>query len=214
MDTLVLEATVREERGSSACGRLRRAGLLPATVYGQGLDTVAISVPAKVMYDALHTHQGANVLVDLRIPGLQTTKALAAMVKVVQRHPVKRVPTHIDFQWVSLTEKVTVRVPVHIVGEAPGIKEGGALDQIIHEIEVECLPGAIPDSLTIDISGMAIHDSKHVSDLIAPEGVDITNEPTDTVVTIAIPISAAALETAVEGELPAEEEIAPGAEEE
>jgi large subunit ribosomal protein L25 len=215
MDTLVLEAKTREERGTGACERLRREGFLPAIVYGQGLEPASIAVPAKILWDALHTHQGANVLVDLRIPGFKHSASVAAMIKEIQRHPVKRGMIHVDFQWVSMTEKVTVKVPVHVEGEAPGVREGGALDQTIHEIEVECLPGAIPDVLIVDISGMEIHDARHVSDLIAPPGVVILHEPTDTVIAIAAPISAAEMESPVaEGELPEEVVEAPAVEEE
>ena len=195
MDTLVLAAETREQRGTGACSKMRRAGLVPAVVYGRGQDPVSISVPAKALWDTLHTHQGANVLVDLQISGLQHAGAFAAMVIAVQRDPVKRQPIHVDFQWVSLTEKVTVRVPIHVVGDSPGVKEGGAVDQVMHEIEVECLPTSIPDALIVSIEGLNISESQHVSDLIAPEGVVILHELTDTVISIAIPISAAALET-------------------
>jgi large subunit ribosomal protein L25 len=197
METVVLEAANRSEKGSSAAHKLRQQGLLPATVYGLGQDAVSITIPAKDLVVLLRSAHSANVLVDLKIPGLSHEISVAAMIREIQRHPVRRDPLHVDFQWVSLSEKVTVKVPIHVVGDSPGLKEGGALDQILHEIEVECLPGAIPSELVVDITGMAIMDSRHVSDLVAPAGVAILHEPTDAVITIAAPISMAALETQV-----------------
>jgi large subunit ribosomal protein L25 len=213
METMILEAANRSERGTAACHKLRQQGLLPATVYGHGQEAVSITIPAKSLADLLRTAHSANVLVDLRIPGLSQELAVAAMIKEIQRDPLRRVPSHVDFQWVSLTETVIVRVAIRVEGDSPGLKEGGALDQILHDVEVESLPGAIPDELVVDITGLGIHDSRHVSDLIAPPGVTILDEPTDTVVTIAAPISMAALETeALEGELP--EGVAEGGAEE
>ena len=217
METVKLEAQAREDTGTGACRRLRRDGLVPGIVYGQGMEAAAIAVPSKALWEALHTHQGANVLVDLQVEGVKHTSEVAAMIKEVQRDPVKRQPVHVDFQWISLSETVRVRVPIQVEGDSVGVKEGGALDQIIYEIEVECLPGAIPDVLTIDITELDIHDSRHVSDLVAPEGVTILHETTDTVVTIAAPISLEELEAAVaEEELLGEEgaigEIPEGAE--
>lgn len=197
METVVLNAETREQRGSSAVHKLRQQGKLPATVYGMGQEPVALTVSARDLNDLLRAGHGANVLVDLKIPGQSHAGSVAAMIREVQRHPVRRDLLHVDFQWVSLREKVIVKVPIHVEGDAPGLKEGGALDQVLHEIEVECLPGAIPDALVVDITGMGILDSKHVSDLVAPEGVAIHHEPSDAVVTIAPPISMAALETQV-----------------
>ncbi|HEY3398688.1 MAG TPA: 50S ribosomal protein L25 [Armatimonadota bacterium] len=188
MEQVVIKAELREMRGNGPARRLRETGMVPAIVYGQGYDNVAIAVPLKEIYAAMHGAQMANVLIDLKVPGLDHSGGVAAMVKNVQREPIRHTLWHIDFQWVSLLENVTVTVPINLVGEAAGLLVGGVIDQVIHEVEVECLPTAIPEHLTVDISGMEIRDTRHVSDLPVTEGVRILAHAEDVVVAIAPPM--------------------------
>lgn len=198
MEQVVLEVQERQATGKGPASRLRAQGLVPGIVYGRGLAPVTVAVPDRDLYDLLRTSGGSNVLVDLRIPGLTHETSVAAMIREVQRDPVNHTPLHVDFQWISLADKVTVQVPVSFIGESPGVLEGGVIDQILHEIEVECLPTDIPQRLLLDVSGMEIRDTRHISDLQVPEDVEVLADPEDPVVTISPPIKEEDLETRVE----------------
>lgn len=204
MEQFVIEAQIREATGKCPNRRLRRAGLIPGVVYGHGTAPVAIALPARVLEEALHTEHGMNVLLDLRIPGFSRPRNLAARIREVQRHRVRHVPVHVDFQWVSLGERITATVPVVVTGEAPGVLEGGVIDQTLHEVEIECLPAEIPEHLTVDVTGLGIRDSRRVSDLQVPPGIRVLTPGEETVVTIAPPIGAEALEVQVEEAVPEE----------
>ena len=215
MEQVVMTAERREANGSGPARRLRENGMVPGVAYGLDNENVVIAVPRDVLEAALRTEQRLNVLLDLRIKGIKSDKQTAAIVKEIQRHPVTRVPLSVDFQWISLTETITVSVPVQIEGSAPGVDdEGGMVDQIMHEIQVECLPTNIPDHLVADITGMAINDTIHVEALAVPEGVNILVDPAETVVSIAPPIREEDLEVRVEEELLEGLEEVPLAEEE
>ena len=214
MEQVIMEAQRREETGKGPAHRLREQGLVPGVAYGQGQDNVVIVVSRDELASALGTERGANVLVDLKIEGVKTGKGTAAIIKQVQRHPISREPLSVDLQWVSLTENITVAVPVVVEGQAPGVEEGGVVDQIVHEVAVACLPTAIPDHLVIDITGLEINDTLHAEDLQVPEGVELLLDVAETVISIAPPISEEELEVRpaeelLEGlvEVPAEEEL-------
>ena len=209
MAGIVIEAEKRERTGSAEAGRMRRRGLVPAIVFGRGREAVSIAVSARELRDLLRTASGVNALVDLRIPEVTRDAKLAAIVREVQHDPLMGQPIHVDFQWISLTENVTVRVPVRMVGEAPGVVLGGVLDQVLHEVEVECVPTIIPDFLIVDVSGMEMHDARHIADLVTPEGVRLLADPEDTVLTLipptTEPVEAEAELAVEEGEAEAEE---------
>ncbi len=198
MEQVVLEVQERKVTGSGPAGRLRAQGLVPGIVYGRGLEPVPIAVADRDLQDLLRSSAGSNVLVDLRVPGLTHETSVAAMVREVQRDPVKHTALHVDFQWISLADRVTVQVPISFIGESPGVVEGGVIDQILYDIEVECLPTNIPEHLTLDVSGMEIRDTRQVSDLQVPEDVEVLADLEDPVVTIASPIREEDLETRVE----------------
>jgi large subunit ribosomal protein L25 len=199
MEQIVIEALRREYRGNGPARRLRVEGLIPAVVYGQGYENASVAVPVRAVLDALHLG-GTNVLVDLRIPDMAHAGTVAAMIRQIQRDPVRHQPIHVDFQWVSLSEKITAIVPVLVVGEAAGLLVVGVVDLALHEVEVECLPTAIPEHLVVDVTGMDIRDSKHVSDLQVPEGVELLTPADETVVSIVPPMAEEAAETPAEGE--------------
>ena len=213
MEQVVMETQRREELGSGPAGRMRKQGLVPGVVYGLDRESIAIAVPREGLAAALRTEQRLNVLLDLRIEGIRATRQTAVIVKAIQRHPVTRAPLSVDFQWISLTELITVHIPIHVQGEAPGVsQEGGVVDQILHEIEVKCLPTDIPDYLVADITGLGINDTLHVAALQAPADVEILADPADPVINIAPPIreedlAARVDETMLEGleEVPLEE---------
>ena len=186
---------------------------MPGVAYGLDQETVTIFVPRSELETALRTEHRANVLIDLKIEGVKTGKGTAAIIKEVQRHPVTRQPLSVDLQWISLTETITVQVPVVVQGESPGVEEGGVVDQIMHEIEVACLPTAIPDHLVADITGLNINATIHVESLEVPEGVELLVDEAEAVISISPPIKEEDLEVRVAEELlegleevPAEEE--------
>jgi len=202
VEQVVIEAERREEFGSGPARRLREQGIVPGVVYGMGKEALPIAVRADQLEEALRTEQGLNVLLDLQIAGVEVEEGAAAIVKEIQRHPIRRNALSVDFQWISLKETGIFSVPVQVEGTAPGVvADGGVVDQIIHEVEVRCLPTNIPDHLVADITGLRIGDTVHAEALQAPEGVEILIDPAETVVSIAAPIKEEDLEVRVSEEM-------------
>ncbi len=172
MKTFELQAKQRTPDGTRKARGVRRKELFPAVVYGHGMKPLAIEVPDRAFLNAIHTKAGANVLITLQVEGVQL-KESTCRIKAIQHNPVTDKIDHIDFMVISLTEKITVKVPVQLVHteEAPGIKEGGSLDLVHREVEVECLPTEIPEKITIDMIAMKINDTVHVKELTLPQGV-------------------------------------------
>jgi large subunit ribosomal protein L25 len=220
MSEYKLAAQRRAETGKGAARRARAAGRVPAVLYGHGMDPVHLSVDAREFSHALRTDAGTNVLIELSVG---RTKHLA-LAKEVQRNPVRGSFIHVDFLAVQRGETVQVRVPVPLVGESPGVREGGIADQDLHEILVEAEVTAVPDSVQADVSGLNIGDVLRVSDLKAPEGATILEDPEASVVSIVAPTveeepteeeeEAAEGEAAAEGEGEGEGEAAPAGESE
>lgn len=185
MQTFELQAKARIPDGTSKARAVRRNEMFPAVVYGHGMKPLAIEVPDKAFLKAIHTKAGANVLITLQIEGVKL-KESTCRVKAIQNNPVTDKIDHIDFMVISLTEKITVKVPVVLlhIEEAPGIKENGSLDLVHREIEVECLPTQIPEKIEIETKAMKINDSVHVKDLILPEGIKCMLSPEDVVLAI------------------------------
>ena len=185
MQTFELQAKPRITDGTRKARGVRRNEMFPAIVYGHGMKPLAIEVPDRAFLKAIHTKAGANVLITLQIEGVQL-KESTCRVKAIQNNPVTDKIDHIDFMVISLTEKITVEVPVVLlhVEDAPGIKEGGSLDLVHRAIEVECLPTQIPEKIEIEIKAMKINDAVHVKDLVLPAGIKCLLSPEDVVVAI------------------------------
>ncbi|MBN1688856.1 MAG: 50S ribosomal protein L25/general stress protein Ctc [Candidatus Omnitrophica bacterium] len=200
MEKVNLNAKPREQFGKGAAKRIRKEGLVPAIVYGHGMEPLAVSVDAKELYRALQTKAGENVLIDLNVEGV-TLRESTCLIKELTHNPVSDKISHLDLTVISLTEKITVKVPINIENaeEAAGVKEGGVLDIILHEIEVECLPTEIPEKITVDVKSMNIGDSIHVKDLSIPEAVTCTLSEEESVIALHPPRK--------------EEELVPAAEE-
>ena len=163
MDT-TLEAVVRETRGKNEARRLRVAGQIPAVVYGGGQEPQAVAVSPKELSRLLHSEAGLNTLIDLKLDGA-TTKVI---VKDFLLQPVTHQLLHADFYRVNLDKKVQVKVAVRLHGEPRGVKvQGGSLDFVHREIEVETLPTDIPEHIDIDVAGLMIGDGVHVRDVAA-----------------------------------------------
>jgi large subunit ribosomal protein L25 len=190
MAEVKLTALMRADTGKGAARRARASGRVPAIVYGRGMEPVAISVDRREFVTALLTDAGMNVLLDIEYDG-QTTLALT---RELQRDPVRGTLLHADFVKIDRTQEVEVEVPVHIVGESPGVKEGGVLENPLFQLHVRCLPANVPQSIDADISALEVGDSLRVSDLAAGRDFVILNDPDSVVASVAAPISEAELE--------------------
>lgn len=160
-----LRAQKRDTRGKNEARRLRQQGLIPAVLYGgKGGEATAVAVDAKVLSGILHSEAGANSLIDLDVEGAGVTKVL---VKDFLLEPVGRHLLHADFYRVAMDQKIQVTVPVVLVGEPKGVKLlGGILDIPHREVEIECLPGDIPEHLEIDVSDMTVGDAIRLRDIV------------------------------------------------
>jgi large subunit ribosomal protein L25 len=185
---LKLVAERREGTGKGVARKLRAAGRVPAVVYGQGMESTPVSVDSQELYHVLRAG-GANVLLDLVVDG----KGLLALAKDVQRDHIRGRFVHVDFLAVSRTEKITIQVPVQVVGESLGVKAGGVLEHHLWEVQVECLPGDVPESIEADITQLAVGDSLKVGDLAAPPGVTVLS-PQDELVLAVVPPQAREVE--------------------
>jgi large subunit ribosomal protein L25 len=180
-----LEVDPRPERGTRATRRLRREGVVPGVVYGGTgqEDAVSFKVDARVLR---HVLVDGSALIDLKVDG----KTLPVIVKDRQLDPVRDELIHIDLLEVRLDEKIQTTVGVNLEGieEAPGVKEGGVLEQVSHQLNIEALPTAIPESINVDVSGMEIAATMHLSEITAPEGVEFLDDLEETIIaTVVVP---------------------------
>lgn len=213
METLEISANVRLERGKGPSRRMRRAGRVPGTFYGPERSAVAIDVDAKEFTTKVSNLEGSHLI---RLAS--DTAELAgrvALVRELQYHPVSGALLHADLYEIDLTKKIAIKVPLHFVGKAIGVtQQGGILQPILREVEVECLPGDIPEYLEVDVSGLAIHAAVHLADIAAPAGVSLLFESNDPVVSVTAP-SVEQIKSGAEGEgaeaAPAEAAKAPAA---
>ena len=187
MKTIELTVEKRSTKGKNEARRTRAAKRIPAVVYGAGKETVPITVDTRALSDAFRGGAGENAIFLLKLQGSDQSRH--AMIKEFQRDPVTRRPVHLDFVRVLMDTKIRVGVPVEIVGIARGVKvDAGILDIVTREIEVECLPGNIPDHLPVDVTDLGIGDALRVSAIQAPEGVEILEDPERVVVHVAHPV--------------------------
>ena len=162
-----LEAVKREGRGKNEANRLRAGGKIPAVFYGPGRDGkapegVAVAVDPKAVMRILHSDSGANTLISLKLDGFETR----VMVREYQLDPITHNLLHADFYQLAMDKAIVVTVPIVMKGEAKGVKQqGGLLDFVTREIDVECLPTDIPENITVDVSELMLHESIRVRDL-------------------------------------------------
>ena len=207
METRTLTIRKREGVGKGNARRLRRAGEVPAILYG-GPQPVNIAVAPRDIYRLIHGQEGSTQL--LSVSFADTGESRMAIIRDLQYDPVSEDLVHVDLQEVAMDRPIQVSVAVHHVGEAVGVKETfGILEMILREVQVSCLPGNIPAVLDADVSGLHIGDVLTVKDLKAPDGVRILNDPNQAVATVAPP---AAEEVAAPGAVAAEAAVAAPAE--
>jgi large subunit ribosomal protein L25 len=162
-----LEAVKRDGRGKNEANRLRAGGKIPAVFYGPGKDGkapqgIAVSVDPKAVLRILHSDTGANTLINLKLDGLETR----VMVREYQLDPITHHLLHADFYQLAMDKAIVVTVPIVVKGESKGVKQqGGLLDFVTRDIEVECLPTNIPENITVDVTELMLHESIRVRDL-------------------------------------------------
>ena len=201
-----MEVTVECQKRpeGSKPGALRREGLIPASLYGhKGAESDSLVIGAKNAENLLKAASVNNTLVDVNVPDLSWRGK--ALIREVQAHPWKRTLYHLSFFSVAAQDSVEVVVPVHLIGEAAGTKEGGILEQVITELTVQCAPESIPESVDIDVSDMEIGTNLHVHELTIPKGVTVMDEQQRTVLSIMPPAIDAAAEEEAEAEAAAAE---------
>jgi large subunit ribosomal protein L25 len=177
-----LNISAREAVGKGISRSLRRQGAAPGVVYGKGFAPCPIVVDPKELRRAISTEAGWNTLITLRGEGSFAGKTV--ILKDMQLDPIRRDILHADFQTVDMKEAVHTTVPVHPVGKSIGEKEGGNLQVIRHELEVICLPDAIPTSIDVDVTNLNIGDVIHIDDIALPSGVKVPHDVNFTVITV------------------------------
>ncbi len=197
MQETLLDAKKREERGKGPAGRLRRDGLVPAVLYGPDIEGgISLTVDAMKLEKTLHAIGGSKVLVNLSVEGEADKRTV--IFKMVRRDPLKGSVTHVDLYQVKTGHEMILKVPLHIVGKAQGVSQGGILDVELRELKVACLPRHIPQYLEVDVTPLALGESLHVKDITPPEGVRFIGDPNQTVVSIVAPAGLAAEKTEAE----------------
>jgi large subunit ribosomal protein L25 len=197
MPDITLATEKRTELGSRPSGRLRRQGKVPAVVYGLDADSVSITVPARELQHILAGESGANTLITLDVDG----DSVLTLARQIHRHPTRGELVHVDFIRIRRDIAVSAEIPVHLLGEPTGVRDGGLLEQLLFNLTVEAMPGNIPVSIEIEVTELAIGDQLRVEDLPLPTGV-VTHAEADFVIAqVAAPRVAAEAEEGEEGEL-------------
>jgi large subunit ribosomal protein L25 len=183
MATATLNATARTDVGKGAARKLRASLRIPGVVYGHHREATPLAIDARELEKLLGSIATGTTVVELNLGGRMSK----TLIREIQRHPFKRQVLHIDFQELVAGEKITVNVPIHLVGTAAGVKDGGTVEEVMREVSVEVDPANIPSHFEIDISALGINDSVHVSDIKVPAGVEILEDLEATVAVVAPP---------------------------
>jgi large subunit ribosomal protein L25 len=187
MKSVALKAFPRSQVQRAEVTKLRRAGRVPATIYGRQAKPQNLEVNSKEFAELLHHSVSENLLVDLSVENDARSKRLA-LVQEIQHHPLDGKILHVDFHEVAENEKVTVYVPVETTGEPVGVKTGGGtLEHILHKLKIRSLPKDLPEQIIVDVTALEIGKSIHLGDIKAPEGVEIVGDKHITVVAVAAP---------------------------
>jgi len=192
MESITLTAQKRfpDETTKGELKHLRQEDRIPAVIYGREKDSVPVLLEGKEFRKVLSTEAGANVIIELNLTNGKDTKgdSETVMIKEIQRDILlKERILHVDLVRISLKEKQEVNIPLNLIGEAPGVKEGGLLQVQKREVMVSCLPTAIPDHIELEVSELQIGDSLEAKDLVLPEGVELLEEMEETLVSVLAP---------------------------
>ena len=199
MKSVSLNAVPRAQSRRSGSKKVRKAGSIPAVIYGRQQGPQTLEVSAKEMENLIHHAASENLLVDLSVASDARPKRLA-LVQEIQHHALSGKMLHVDFHEVAENEKVTIMVPVETTGEASGVKNaGGILEHVLFKIKVRALPKDLPELITLDVTSLEIGQAIHIGDIKPPEGVEILGDKHISVVAVAAPITEAAEAAATEG---------------
>lgn len=183
-----LNLMLRTEKGKKSIVRnLRKDGYVPCVCYGALKDSVSVYVSAKDLKQALSTDAKEHVLLNLKTDKKSDVNNKVAILKSIDRHPVKRTYVHADFLILDMSKPIKVSADVRLVGKAKGLTVGGILDQVRRVVDIKCLPDSIPSHLDVDITELDLNESLHVSDIPVPEGVEILTSGKLTIANLAAP---------------------------
>lgn len=207
MADVLLTGQIRPGLGKEAARKLRRQRLIPAIVYGGAAGPVSVAINSLDLAKALATAAGENALITLSLEG-DGGRATTVILKELQRDPVKGEPLHADFLEVSMKRKIKVQVPLQLVGEAIGVKtKGGFVEQHLREVTVECLPGAIPVHIQVEIGHLDLGHAIHVRDLTVSGDIKLLEDAARPVVSVLVPRAVVEEAVAAVEEKPAEPEV-------
>lgn len=195
MSNLTLTVKYRTDLSKSATKAIRRNNHATGTVYGHGVESIPIEVSLADLADLYKAMKDSgSSIIDLKVENAPTNCDGPVVLKTVTKNPISRKVIDVEFQRVSMAEKITLEVPVQFVGECPGLKAGGILEEVTTELRVRALPNQLPSHIEVDVSGLEVGHHINVSDLTVPEGVEILNDPDTTVASCVHPHKPAAAE--------------------
>jgi len=184
MASAQLSATPRDGTGKGSARSLRAQGQVPAIIYGHGREPQPLAIDTRELEKLLSKISAESTVIELSMDG----KSARTLIREIQRHPFKRQILHVDFQELVAGEKVTVRIPIVLSGVPEGVRvDGGILDQVMRELEIEVDPANIPNHVEVDVNPLRIGDSVHVRDIALPEGVELVGEADSTVCVVSAP---------------------------
>ncbi len=186
MEAVKLRAEIREDIGKAAARRIRREGFIPAVLYGREVGNVSMKVRVKDV-EKIFDNAADRGLIKILLQENGKKEEYITLIREVQRDPVKRNLLHVDFYQISLKEKFQTQIPVHLVGEAPGVREGGVLQYGARFIEVECRLADLPEVINVDISKLGLGDKITVADLPETPGVEFLSEPETLLASVVVP---------------------------
>ena len=201
MPEITLKAKKREDYKESTLNQLRKKGIIPGIYYGHGVDNISLAATELDLRPVIYTTESR--IVNLKFDDNST---YSCIIKDVQFHPLTDKPVHFDLIALKEGEAITIEVSVHLTGSAPGVKEGGVLQHILHKLEIECIPSSIPSHIDVDVSNLNMNDSVKVGDLKI-ENVKILNDENASIVAVVPPTVEKEPEAEAAGEAPAEPEV-------
>lgn len=208
MEEIILEAELRQDLGRGKVKGLRDKGFIPAVIYREGKEVQPLKLSGREFVRLSHQHRLENVVISLSIKDDKEKKKRLCLIKEIQYDPVHGNLIHVDFNEISMTKVIHVNVPVLIKGEAVGVKqEGGSLERIMWDIEIECLPTDIPKEIEVDITPLKIGDALHIKDIKFPFNLKVLSESDAVVLHIVAPMKEEVAAEAVEGEEKKEPEV-------
>jgi len=190
-----LAVTVRDKSGKGPARQFRRNGRIPGVLYGQG-ECLLLTIEPEPFLKILKSHAGSTALISLAITGAKSKPNRTALLRDFQVDPVEGRVLHVDLFEISMEKAIRVKVPVHVIGGTPvGVKEGGILQHNTRELHIECLPGVLPDAIEVDASPLSVGQGIHLKDVAKQEGIRYLDDQDLMVVSVAVPITDAKLES-------------------